>query len=112
MKPILILICTQIVFSASDLLARANLSKYGWAAESFYKWWFVGFVFLRIVATIAQLYIFARIPIGKSAALFGAVSILLSNLLGLLLLNESLSLPQYLGISCAVLAFVILAWFG
>ena len=56
-----------------------------------------------------QLYVFASVPLGKSIALFGAISILLSNVLGVLLLGELLSIGAYIGIICAVLAYVILA---
>jgi multidrug transporter EmrE-like cation transporter len=41
-------------------------------------------------------------------ALFGATSIALVNLLGVLLLGEVLDGPAYLGISLAVLAFVVI----
>jgi hypothetical protein len=41
--------------------------------------------------------------------LFGAVSIILSNLLGFLILKEVLPIGVYVGVSFAVVAFLILA---
>jgi multidrug transporter EmrE-like cation transporter len=58
-----------------------------------------------------QLYIFANVELGKTMALFGATSIILSNLLGLFLLNEILSPAAYIGLSLTILAFLILAFF-
>jgi hypothetical protein len=56
-----------------------------------------------------QLYIFTTTELGKTMALFGAVSIILSNLLGFLVLKEVLPVGVYVGVSFAVVAFLILA---
>ena len=42
-------------------------------------------------------------------AIFGAVSIVLSNILGLFLLGEVLSIGNYAGVSLAIVAFLVLA---
>jgi uncharacterized membrane protein len=42
-------------------------------------------------------------------ALFGAASIVLANLLGVLLLGDFLSLRSYAGIGLAVLAFTVMS---
>jgi hypothetical protein len=52
-----------------------------------------------------QLYIFTTIELRKTMALFGAISIILSNLLGLLILKEVLPVGVYIGVSFAVLDF-------
>lgn len=51
-----------------------------------------------------------RFEVGKTVALFGAVSIILATVLGLLLLHEALSMSAYLGVVTAILAFFILAF--
>lgn len=56
-----------------------------------------------------QLYIFTNTELGKTMALFGAISIILSNLLGFFILKEILPVGVYVGVSLAVVAFLILA---
>ncbi len=108
-SPLLIIVCTQMLFTGGDLLARANMKALGFRPAAFLTWWFLGYTLLRQIATFGQLYVFANINLGKSMAFFGAVSIVLSNLLGLLLLGEVLSWSAYLGVSLAILAFLALA---
>ena len=43
-----------------------------------------------------QLYVFSVIELGKTMALFGATSIVLANVLGFLVLKETLSLEAYI----------------
>jgi multidrug transporter EmrE-like cation transporter len=109
MPPILIVILSQAFFSAGDLIARANIRVTGFHPRAFVSWWFLTYTLVRVVATFAQLYVFANLELGRSMALFGAVSIVLSNVLGLLLLGETLSLGAYLGVTLAIVAFLVLA---
>lgn len=106
---ILIIIVTQLLFTGSDLLARSNMSKHGFTISAFFSTWFIFYSIIRTVAMFGQLYIFTSIELGKTMALFGAISIVLSNLLGLLVLKEVLSIGVYIGVSFAVAAFIILA---
>lgn len=108
--PILVLIITQILFTISDLIARFYMSKLGFSLNSIFSLWFVGFFFVRSLGMICQLYVFANLELGKSMALLGAVSIVLSSALGLLVLKEVLSPITYAGVSIAVIAFIILAF--
>jgi uncharacterized membrane protein len=112
MPPILLIVFSQALFTAGDLLARANLRANGFELRTFISWWFVLYSVLRTLATFAQLYVFATVQLGRSMALFGAASIVLSNLLAFLLLAETLSLGAYLGVSLAVAAFLCLALLG
>jgi multidrug transporter EmrE-like cation transporter len=107
--PIFILILTQAMFTVTDLLGRTFMLKYGFKASSFLSLWFILYFILRITASFGQLYIFSTIKLGKSMALFGAVSIILANTLGYLVLNEVLSPKEYIGISIAIIAFIFLA---
>lgn len=107
--PFLIVICTQLMFTASDLIARANMSKHGFTPATFLSVWFLIYFTIRTVAMFGQLYIFSSIQLGKTMALFGATSIILSNLLGYFVLNEILSLGAYIGVSLAVSAFLVIA---
>ncbi len=99
----------QLLFTTGDLIARANLRTGGFTAAAFWSWWFVVYLTTRSLATVGQLYIFANVELGKSMAMFGAVAIVLSNLAGLLLLQERLTGLEYGGVSLAVLAFLVLA---
>ncbi len=107
--PIIILIITQLLFTTSDLLARNYMPKQGFALTTFLSSWFLAYFFIRIIAMFGQLYVFTHIELGKTMALFGAVSIILANLLGFLLLKESMSVGAYIGIMLAVSAFIVLA---
>jgi hypothetical protein len=106
---IIVIIITQLLFTGSDLIARYNMPKLGFKAAAFFSTWFAIYLIIRTVAMFGQLYIFTTIELGKTMALFGAVSIILSNLLGLLILKEVLPVGVYVGVSFAVIAFLILA---
>jgi len=108
-SPVPIIVASQALFTAGDLLARANMRRGGFTLATFLTWWFVIYFTLRTVAMFGQLYILANVPIGKSMALFGATSIALVNVLGVLLLGEVLGARAYAGVSLAVLAFIIMA---
>jgi len=106
---ILIIVLTQLLFTGSDLLARYNMPKVGFKPAAFYTFWFAVYFLIRTLAMFGQLYIFTTTELGKTMALFGAVSIVLSNLLGFLILKEVLPVGVYIGVSLAVIAFLILA---
>jgi multidrug transporter EmrE-like cation transporter len=108
--PIVVIVGTQILFTASDLLARSNMSKQGFVVAAFLSKWFLAYFLIRMIAMFGQLYVFTSIELGKTMALFGAVSIILANVLGLLVLKEVLSPVAYAGVSLAVVAFLILAF--
>lgn len=105
---ILIIIITQLLFTGSDLLARFNMTKYGFKFSAFIDLVFTLLYYQKCIM-FGQLYIFTTIELGKTMALFGAISIILSNLLGFLILKEVLPLGVYIGVSFAVVAFLILA---
>jgi len=68
--PVALIIGSQALFTAGDLLARANMRQSGFTLATFLTWWFVIYFTLRTVAMFGQLYILANVPIGKSMALF------------------------------------------
>lgn len=104
-----IIIGTQVLFTTSDLLARMYMPKQGFVMATFFSVWFLIYFLIRMIAMFGQLYIFTEIELGKTMALFGAVSIMLANILGFLVLKEVLSPGAYIGISFAIIAFIILA---
>jgi multidrug transporter EmrE-like cation transporter len=108
-SPVVMIVASQALFTAGDLLARANMRKGGFALATFVTWWFALYFGLRTVAMFGQLYVLASVPIGKSMALYGATSIALVNVLGVLLLGEILDVRAYAGVSLAALAFVVMA---
>ena len=109
-KPVFILIGTQCLFTLSDLIGRTYMARYGFKFSAFLSLWFLIYLLVRQLATFGQLYVFAHIQLGKTMALFGAVSIVLSNLLGLLYLGEKLAPASYLGVCLAIFAFIALAF--
>jgi multidrug transporter EmrE-like cation transporter len=108
-SPVFWVVVTQILFTTSDLIGRSAMKTHGFKAASFFSFWFLAYWLLRQCAMFGQLYVFSTFQLGRSMALFGAASIVLSNVLGFLLLKETLSLPVYVGVSLAILAFLALA---
>jgi drug/metabolite transporter (DMT)-like permease len=108
-RPLAILIMSQLLFTAGDLLARAHV-KDNFTVANLLTGWFAAYLVLRTVAMFGQLYVLSIVEIGRTIALFGASSIVVSNVLGWMILREVLSPITYVGISLAVLAFLILSW--
>ncbi len=108
--PLLILMGTQMLFTASDFMARAYMKRHGFDLAMMGAAWFWIYQLIRQVATFGQLYVFANIPLGKTMALFGATSIVLSNALGVLFLREVLSPAAYAGVGLAVAAILVMAF--
>jgi uncharacterized membrane protein len=110
-SPLWILVGSQLLFTTSDLTARAHMRGAGsFSAANFLSPWFLAYMLVRTVATFGQLYVFSQAQLGRTMALFGATSIVLSNVLGLLVLGETLSAPAYVGVALAALAFAVLAF--
>jgi drug/metabolite transporter (DMT)-like permease len=109
LHPISILLVSQAIFTATDLLGRYGMRGSGAFVEKIAKPWFVLFLFGHIIASIGQLFVFSKFDVGKTVTLFGAVSIVTAGLLGFLLLKEAISLRVYFGMAFAVIAFCILA---
>ncbi len=108
-SPIVVVVGTQLLFTVGDLMARANMRKHGFTTAAFLNLSFLIYIASRQVATVGQLYVLATVPIGKTMALFGAGSIILGNVLGVLLLGDLLSVRSYAGIALAVLAFAVMS---
>lgn len=105
----LIIVATQLLFTTGDLIARANMRGSPFAIATFLRWWFLLYFLIRQVAMFGQLYVFSALQLGKTMALFGATSIVVVNVLGILILGEILSVQAYLAIGLVVLGFVVLS---
>jgi multidrug transporter EmrE-like cation transporter len=81
----------------------------GFTPQSFFSGWFLLYFFIRNIAMFGQLYVFSKIELGHTMALFGVVSIVVANGLGFLFLKEVLTPQAYVGVLLAILAFVVLA---
>ena len=108
-SPVVIVVGTQLLFSVGDLMARANMRKHGFTAAAFLNVSFLVYILSRQIATVGQMYVLATVPIGKTMALFGAGSIVLANVLGVLLLGDVVSMRAYVGIALAVMAFLVMS---
>lgn len=82
----------------------------GFNLATFTSLWFSGYVVVRSIATLGQLYVFTHLQLGKTMALFAAANLVLANLLGYLILNETLPLLAYVGITLAIIAFFVVAY--
>jgi multidrug transporter EmrE-like cation transporter len=108
-SPVVVVVGTQLLFSVGDLMARANMRKHGFTAAAFLNVSFLVYILSRQLATVGQMYVLATVPIGKTMALFGAGSIVLANVLGVLLLGDLVSMRSYVGIALAVMAFLVMS---
>lgn len=108
--PLLIVLGTQLIYTASDFMGRYFMKRYGFSFAMLASGWFWGYQAIRQVAMFGQLYVFAHVPLGKTMALFGATSIILSNVLGILFLREVLSPVAYGGVALAVMAILVMAF--
>lgn len=108
-SPAFIIIGSQLLFSASDLIGRWAMKSQGFTLASFCTVWFLVYTVIRQIAVIGQLYIYSSMELGRSVALFGAGSIVIGNLIGVLLLQELLTVPVYIGVALAICAFLALA---
>jgi multidrug transporter EmrE-like cation transporter len=107
--PLIILLGTQLLYTTSDFMGRYYMKTHGFDAGMLTSGWFWGYQLIRQIAMFGQLYVFAHIPLGKTMALLGATSIILSNVLGFLFLREALSPIAYLGVALAVAAILVMA---
>ncbi len=108
-SPAFIIIGSQLLFSASDLIGRWAMKSQGFTVASFFTWWFLIYTVIRQIAVFGQLYIYSTMELGRTVALFGAGSIIIGNLIGFFLLKETLTVPVYVGVSLAICAFLALA---
>jgi drug/metabolite transporter (DMT)-like permease len=109
-RNLMILVGTQCLFTVSDVLGRTYMARDGLKLSTFLSFWFIAYLLVRQLATFGQLYIFANIQLGKTMALFGAASIILSNVVGFFYLGERISPMAYGGIFLAMLAFIVMAF--
>jgi len=107
--PVAVIVATQLLFTMGDLLARANLRHHPLCLSTFLNGWFLLYFLIRPVAMLGQLYVFSALQLGRTMALFGATSIVVVNVLGILVLGEVLSLRAYAAVALVVLGFVVLS---
>jgi uncharacterized membrane protein len=108
-SPVAIIVATQLLFTTGDLLARVNMRHSSFSVSTFLSWWFLLYFLIRQVAMFGQLYVFSALQLGRTMALFGATSIVVVNVLGILVLGEILSIQAYLAIGLVVLGFLVLS---
>ncbi len=108
MIKVFILLLAQGLYSVSDFLGRKGMAENGFSATVLTQSWFPRYLLIHLLAMIGQLYIFANFSLGKSMILFGAVSILLSNTLGALLLKEPITPAAIIATVLVITAMIVL----
>jgi len=78
MKPLWVVIASQFLFTAGDLLARLKIRQHGFDAGAFVSWWFVGYMLVRTLATFGQLWVLSKLVLGHALPMFAAASVVLS----------------------------------
>lgn len=105
-----VLVLAQLLFSISDLSARAGMIKYGFTFAAFKEPWFLMYLLFHLSAMVGQLYIFSQFTLGKTSVLFASVSMLIANILGLLLLKEAITWPVVVAGVLVVAALFVLQY--
>ena len=106
---VIVIVISQLIFSSGDLLARHFLGKSGFHWATFAAPWFLVYILTKVLAITGQLFVLSNLKIGSTMALFGATSITVSSVLGWFLLHETLSMTGYIGVTLAIIAFLLLA---
>ena len=109
MNPVYVVVATQALFTAGDLLARTRMRQFGFEPSAFASWWFLGYMTLRTVATFGQLWVLSKVTLGRTMPLFSATSVVLSMALSVVVLHEGLTVRTAIGGALAVAALVVLA---
>ena len=109
---VLTVVFSQLLFTTSDIMARYYMPKHGFKLATFLSLWFLAYCLIRLVATVAQLYVLTSYDLSKTFTLFGAVSLIIANLAGVLLFKELISPAGYVAMLLAVTAFLLLAFKG
>jgi len=102
-----VVLVAQLLYTASDFIGRSVMKERGFTPATFLDGWFIAYVLLRVLATTGLLYTFSQLPLGKTIILFSVASVLLSNVLGLLFLQEALSPTMYLSLLLALGALLL-----
>src|SRR6266540_6167085 len=108
MNPLVVVVVSQLLFTAGDLVARLKMRQLGFGAEAFVSWWFVGYMGLRTLATFGQLWVLSRLVLGAALPMFAAASVVLSMMLSITVLNEGLGTKTIVGGGLAIAALVTL----
>jgi hypothetical protein len=77
-KPFVVVIASQLLFIAGDLLARLKMRQHGFDADAFMSWWFATYMVVRTLATFGQLWVLSKLVLGQTLAMFAAASVVLS----------------------------------
>ena len=107
--PVVVVVASQLLFTAGDLLARAKMRQLGFHTEAFLSWWFLGYLSVRTVATFGQLWVLSQVVLSRSMAFFSAASLVLSTVLSVVVLREGLTVKTAVGVVLAILALVVLS---
>ena len=108
MKPLLVVISSQLLFTTGDLLAWLKMRQHGFDTEAFVSWSFAGYMLIRTAAAFGQLWVLAKLVLGQALPMFAASSVVLSMLLSVTVLNEGLTAKTIVGGGLAVAALVAL----
>jgi hypothetical protein len=108
MRPHLIVLASQLLFTAGDLLARLKMREHGFDTHAFVSWWFAAYMLIRTAATFGQLWVLAKLVLGQALPMFAASSVVLSMPLSVTVLSEGLTTKTVVGGLLAVAALAAL----
>ncbi len=108
---VIIIFVSQILFATGSLLAR-HFTKDNpvTSVQSIMAAWFFCYLFIRLIATLLELFVLSRVNLGQTVALAGVAGLITANLMGVFFLGEVLSIYSYAGIGFAIIAIVLLSY--
>ena len=109
MKMLLLVICTQILFTCSGLFAKYNLpTGQGNFFDLISGKWIIVFLTMYTIAVLSQLYVLKKITLVKTMSLFVGIDTVLMILAAFFIFNEPLTLADGFSLFCTLGALCLL----
>ena len=105
---VLLLFLVQATYSLSDLGKKVYVEKIGWNWSLLKSVPFVVVMVVPFIALALQVYVLSRYELSKTMITLGVLNIVFATGLGVYVLKEKLSMLNYVGVVCALLAVVLL----
>ncbi len=103
----LLLLAAQAFYSVSDLLKKEIFRELPFSLSLLANPKFVGVTLIAFFGFLLQMYVLSRFDLSRTAVFLGIFALILTPLLGVLVLQEKLSLLNWLGIGLAVVAVAL-----
>lgn len=104
---IILIFIAQLIYSVSDLGKKIVMNKVGFGAHLLLNVPFLAITAAAILGFVVQMFALSKYDLSRTIILLGVFAVLISTVLGVVFLHEKLSPLNYLGLSFAVLAIIL-----